>query len=254
MEFKEYIGKTVEDAVINAKQDLGLTSDEIEYEVVERGGKGFLGLGSKESVVRARKKDENSNSESTPTVNEESEPLENNDSQAQSNSLESSKTKEKKPIEEIDVTVHFDKIKTFIKDVASKMGEIVEVETKEGEDINSIDVNLSGDNMGIFIGKRGQTLDALQYLTSIIVNEDAKSYVRVKLDTEDYRNRRKATLENLASNMAKKATKLNRRVALEPMNPYERRIIHAYLQSDTKVDTYSEGVEPYRKVVIIPNK
>lgn len=117
----------------------------------------------------------------------------------------------------------------------------------------NLDIELSGPSMGVLIGKRGQTLDSLQYLVSLVVNKESDKYVRVKLDTENYRERRKETLENLAKNLSYKVRKTNRKFSLEPMNPYERRIIHSTLQNDKYVDTHSEGEEPFRKVVITPN-
>ena len=117
-----------------------------------------------------------------------------------------------------------------------------------------VDIVLTGEDMGILIGKRGQTLDSLQYLTSLVVNKEQKDYVRVKLDTENYRKRRKETLENLARNIAYKVKKTRRPVSLEPMNPYERRIIHSALQGNKFVETYSEGSEPYRHVVVAPKR
>ena len=141
---------------------------------------------------------------------------------------------------------------TFLKDLFHTMEMNVEISTVFEDDTLSVDI--SGDDMGILIGKRGQTLDSLQYLTSLVVNKGKASYVRVKLDTEDYRNRRKATLENLARNIAFKVKKTRRPVFLEPMNPYERRIIHSALQNDPYVTTHSEGDEPCRKVVVTLRK
>ena len=141
---------------------------------------------------------------------------------------------------------------TFLKDLFRTMGMEVEMKSVFEEDTLAIDI--TGDDMGILIGKRGQTLDSLQYLTSLVVNKGKASYVRVKLDTEDYRNRRKATLENLAKNIAYKVKKTRRPVFLEPMNPYERRIIHSALQNDPYVTTHSEGEEPCRKVVVTLKK
>lgn len=141
---------------------------------------------------------------------------------------------------------------TFLKDMFRTMEMNVEIKSSFEEDTLSIDI--AGDDMGILIGKRGQTLDSLQYLTSLVVNKGKASYVRVKLDTEDYRNRRKATLENLAKNIAFKVKKTRRPVFLEPMNPYERRIIHSALQNDPYVTTHSEGDEPCRKVVVTLKK
>ena len=129
----------------------------------------------------------------------------------------------------------------------------VKDDSKIDED-GSLSMELKGDNMGILIGKRGQTLDSLQYLTNRVANKSQDGYVRVKLDTEDYRRRRKQTLENLAKNIAYKVKRSRKAVALEPMNPYERRIIHSALQGDERVSTHSEGEEPYRRVVITPNR
>lgn len=141
---------------------------------------------------------------------------------------------------------------TFLKDLFRTME--MEVEMKSSFEDDTLSVDISGEDMGILIGKRGQTLDSLQYLTSLVVNKGKASYVRVKLDTEDYRNRRKATLENLAKNIAFKVKKTRRPVFLEPMNPYERRIIHSALQNDPYVTTHSEGDEPCRKVVVTLKK
>lgn len=130
----------------------------------------------------------------------------------------------------------------------------MQIEVHASFEDDTLSVDLSGEEMGLLIGKRGQTLDSLQYLTSLVVNKGKASYVRVKLDTEDYRNRRKATLENLAKNIAFKVKKTRRPVFLEPMNPYERRIIHSALQNDPYVTTHSEGEEPNRKVVVTPRR
>ena len=138
----------------------------------------------------------------------------------------------------------------FLKSVFTAMGMEVNIDAKAGDEINTMDIELSGDNMGVLIGKRGQTLDSLQYLTSLVVNKDQKEYVRIKLDTEDYRRRRKDTLENLAKGIAYKVKKTRKSVVLEPMNPYERRIIHSTLQNNKFVETTSEGEEPYRHVVV----
>ena len=130
----------------------------------------------------------------------------------------------------------------------------VEIQMEYNAENGSLEVDFAGEDMGILIGKRGQTLDSLQYLTSLVVNKEQKDYVRVKLDTENYRKRRKETLENLARNIAYKVKKTRRPVSLEPMNPYERRIIHSALQGNKFVETYSEGSEPYRHVVVAPKR
>ena len=143
-----------------------------------------------------------------------------------------------------------DKAKDFLKDVLEAMDLEVVIDVKYDEAEKNMEIDLKGDDMGVLIGKRGQTLDSLQYLVSLVVNKESEEYIRVKVDTEDYRNRRKATLEGLAKNISYKVKRTKRAVSLEPMNPYERRIIHSALQNDKYVTTHSEGEEPYRKVVV----
>ena len=203
MEFMKFTGKTEEDALTEAKIALGATTDEIEYEVLEKGTSGFLGIGSKPAVIQARKKC----------------------------SVE-------------------DYAREFLNNVFAAMKLEVEILIKVNDSDRVIEIELKGDDMGILIGKRGQTLDSLQYLTNRVANKMQDGYVRVKLDTEDYRRRRKETLENLAKNIANKVKRTRKTVSLEPMNPYERRIIHSALQSDPAVSTHSEGEEPYRRVVV----
>ena len=147
-----------------------------------------------------------------------------------------------------------DKAKAFLEDVFAAMHMTVLVEISYDENEKTMDIDLKGDDMGVLIGKRGQTLDSLQYLVSLVVNRDTDDYIRVKVDTEDYRKRRKETLENLAKNIAYKVKRTRRSVSLEPMNPYERRIIHSALQNDKFVTTHSEGDEPYRHVVVTLKK
>jgi spoIIIJ-associated protein len=140
--------------------------------------------------------------------------------------------------------------KKFLNDVFGAMGITAAIEVIYDQENSSVDINIDGDEMGVLIGKRGQTLDSLQYLVSLVINKNSENYIKVKLDTENYRARRKETLENLAKNIAFKVKRTRKPVSLEPMNPYERRIIHSALQNDKYVETYSEGEEPYRKVVI----
>ena len=203
MEFMKFTGKTEEDALTEAKIALGATTDEIEYEVLEKGTSGFLGIGSKPAVIQARKKC----------------------------SVE-------------------DYAREFLNNVFAAMKLEVEILIKVNDSDRVIEIELKGDDMGILIGKRGQTLDALQYLANRVANKHQDGYVRVKLDTENYRARREETLRHLAKNIAFKVKRTRRAVSLEPMNPYERRIIHAALQSDPHVTTHSEGEEPYRKAVV----
>ena len=207
MEFINVSAKTVDDAITEACQKFSVTSDKLEYEVVEEGSSGFLGIGSKDAVIKARVK----------------------------SSVQ-------------------DKAKDFLRDVFEAMNLTVVVDVKYDELEKTMDIDLSGDEMGVLIGKRGQTLDSLQYLVSLVVDKDVEDYIRVKVDTENYRKRRKDTLENLAKNIAFKVKRTKRPVSLEPMNPYERRIIHSALQNDKYVTTHSEGEEPFRRVVVTLKK
>ena len=211
--------KTVDDAITEALIQLGVTSDRLEYEVIEKGSSGFLGIGMKQAVIEARRKPE-----PVAEVKEETIPVE-----------------EVKPSVVKEQVSEPDTLKAMDMDV-----EIVSEVDSEG----ALSVEMKGSNMGILIGKRGQTLDALQYLANRVANKHQDGYVRVKLDTENYRARREETLRHLAKNIAFKVKRTRRAVSLEPMNPYERRIIHAALQSDPHVTTHSEGEEPYRKVVV----
>lgn len=204
MDYIEVTGKTVDDAITNALIQLETTSDKIEYEVIEKGSNGFLGLiGKQDAVIKVRKK---------------------------SNLL--------------------DDTYEFLNKLFAAMNMEFKSEIDYNEENRTMNIDFSGDEMGILIGKRGQTLDSLQYLISLVVNKESDAYIKVKVDTEDYRERRKQTLENLAKNLSYKVKRTRRPVTLEPMNPYERRIIHSALQNDRYVDTHSEGDEPYRKVVI----
>ena len=207
MEFIEISAKTVDDAITEALVKLGTTSDRIEYEVIEKGSAGFIGIGRKDAVIKVRKK----------------------------------------------YTVE-DDTKEFLSKVFDAMDLKVEIMIDKAEDSNVISVELKGDDKGVLIGKRGQTLDSLQYLTNLAVNKHAENYVKVKIDTEDYRKRRRETLENLARNIAYKVKRTKRPVSLEPMNPFERRVIHSTLQNDKFVTTHSEGEEPYRHVVVTLKK
>ena len=209
MEMITVTAKTVEDAITQASMQLGVSSDKIQYEVVEKGSAGLLGglIGAKPAVIRAKK------------------------------------------VESID-----EKAAEFLTSVFDAMGIMVTIDAKLDEEERELSINLSGDEMGILIGKRGQTLDSLQYLVSLVVNKETENYLRVKLDTENYRERRQQTLEKLAGSIAYKVKKNKKPIYLEPMNPNERRIIHSALQRDPDVITKSEGKDPYRKVVVMLKK
>ena len=208
MDMIEVSAKTVSDAITEACQKLGVTSDKLDYQVVEEGSSGFLGIGAKPAVITAAVK--------------------------------------KSSVEEV--------ARAFLNDVFQAMNMEVVIDIKYNEEEKSMDIELSGNEMGVLIGKRGQTLDSLQYLVSLVVNKESEEYIHVKVDTENYRQRRKETLENLAKNIAYKVKRTKRSVSLEPMNPYERRIIHSALQNDKYVTTHSEGEEPFRRVVVTLKK
>ena len=209
MEYKEYSAKTVEEAITNASMELGVASTDLEYVVVEKGSTGFLGIGSKPAIIKAKKKE-----------------------------------------------CFTDDVQIYLDNLFKAMDIDAKISVDYDEVEATMNINVDGDDMGVIIGKRGQTLDALQYLISLYVNKikPTEEYIRVKLDTENYRARRKDTLEHLAKNIAFKVKKTRRSFALEPMNPFERRIIHSALQNDNYVETKSEGEEPYRKVVVYLKK
>ena len=287
MDYIEVSGKNVDEALTNALIELETTSDKVEYEVIEKGSSGFLGMFNKPAVIRVRKKAE----EVEETVETVKKPVKkysdskNNNYKDGKKKFKSDDKKDVKPAakaevksevktevkpaevkpesEDMDETKKESskyttimpneeierRITTFLTDMFKAMGFEVTIKVSF-DDPECVYVDLSGPNMGVLIGKRGQTLDSIQYLTSLVVNKGKDKYVRIKLDTEDYRNRRKETLESLARNIAYKVKRTRRPVSLEPMNPYERRIIHSALQNDKFVSTKSEGEEPFRHVVV----
>lgn len=201
MDFSEKWGKTIEEAVSLALDDLKASRDEVEITILEEPSKGFLGLGSKLAKVRV-------------IVNERPNIIAEN----------------------------------FLKDIFNKMNINVQVETKYEND--TITVNVEGKDAGIIIGKRGHTLDSFQYLTSLVVNKNRENYIRIIINAENYRQKREQTLIDLANRLAYKVTTTGKSVRLEPMNPYERRIIHSALQDNKKIVTRSEGEDPYRRIII----
>lgn len=243
MDYIEVSAKTVQDALTEASIKLGLTSDQVEYEVIEKGSTGFLGIGNKPAKIRARKKEEPVEAEKPveETVEDVAEEA------VETVSEEKAPATAKKEKVLVDPKVSS---REFLTAVLEKMDIKAELEISDNKKEGCLEINIIGKNMGILIGKRGQTLDSLQYLTSLVVNKGTEEYVRIKLDTENYRQRREETLENLARNIAYKVKKTKRPVSLEPMNPYERRVIHYALQNDKFVTTHSEGEEPYRHVVV----
>ena len=251
MEYVEYKGKTVDDAITEACQALTVTSDKLDYEVVEKGSAGILGFGSKPAIIKAKVKEEKKQVKEEVKSAKKEEKVVQKTEKKEEKQVEKAQKKEFKADKNAVIEPAADP-KEFLENVFKAMNMDVAIDVKqEGNEIN---IDLSGDDMGVLIGKRGQTLDSLQYLTSLVVNKGTSEYIRVKVDTEDYRKRRKDTLENLAKNLAYKVKRTKKPVSLEPMNPYERRVIHSALQNDKYVSTHSEGEEPYRKVVITLNK
>ena len=280
MEYIEVTGKSVEEAITNACTKLGIPSDKLDYEVIEKGNSGFLGIfNSKPAKIKAREKQEEPEvkaveapkkpekkaddfkkeepkkefkSEPKKELKKEFKPADNHNTE----SVKEAPKAEAQPQPKAEPFTAEQKedikkdIKAFLDSMFGAMSMEVNVDITFDDEENSVNVDLSGDNMGVLIGKRGQTLDSIQYLTSLVINKNSEKYVRVKLDTENYRKRRKETLESLAKNIAYKVKRSRRPVSLEPMNPYERRIIHSALQSDRFVSTRSEGEEPFRHVVV----
>lgn len=241
MEYVEFKGTTKNEAITAACTHFSIPSNKLDYEVIEEGKAGFLGIGAKPAVIKARVKEESEETtQKSETVNIITE-----------DPVIASVKEAAEKIEDIDVEAV---AKKFLEDVFKAMNLTVHMDIKYNESLKNLDVELSGDEMGVLIGKRGQTLDSLQYLISLVVNKGTNEYVRVKVDTENYRERRKETLENLAKNISYKVKRTRRSVSLEPMNPYERRIIHSALQNDKYVTTHSEGEEPFRRVVVVPKK
>lgn len=281
-------GDSIDQAVELALRDMKLTRDEVEIEVLEEPSRGFLGIiGNTLAKVRVTRKGAEARKEETPKEEksfmpvekkapEKKENKEETEEQAQEDKQERrwKKNTNKKPLSELidtdesltpdvtseEVDLH-EQIKElppceehaaldFLKDVIKEMG--LDLTMKAKADATNVYVELEGPDCGTIIGRRGQTLDALQYLTSLVVNKEHEDYIKVVIDAEDYRARREKTLEQLADKMAKKAVKSHRSLKLDPMNPYERKVIHATLQSNPRVTTRSEGQDPYRRVVIEP--
>ena len=256
MDYIQVSAKTVEDAVLEAAMKLATTREHLEYEVIEKGSAGFLGFGAKAAVIKARAltDDEIESAEKKPEpVKETAKP----EVKKEIKKEVKKETKKAEPVKEEKVEKAAKAVsgkeisaEDFLKDVFKAMDMKVEIQVTENKEENTMDIELSGEEMGVLIGKRGQTLDSLQYLVSLVVNKYSDEYIRVKIDTENYRERRKETLENLARNVAYKVKRTRKTVSLEPMNPYERRVIHSALQNDRYVTTHSEGEEPYRRVVV----
>ena len=303
-DYIQFSAKTKSEAITKACIELGVSSDQLEIQVISEGSNGFFGIGSTPAVIKVRKiepvseeeemkeivetvkldsfkeeapvQEEKKTEAIKPVKKEIKEPKAVSEKPRQPKPVKERAAKEKqprefrepkekqvrekttKPVKPVEILTDPEEIKevenrakVFLRDVFASMnlGE-VEITSEYNTTDGSLEVDFEGEDMGILIGKRGQTLDSLQYLTSLVVNKGKSNYIRVKLDTEDYRKRRKETLENLARGIAYKVRKTRKPVILEPMNPYERRIIHSALQGNKFVETVSEGEEPYRHVVV----
>ena len=256
MEYIQVSAKTIDDAVLEAAMKLATTREHLEYEVIEKGSAGFLGFGAKDAVIKARAlRDDEIELQAKA---EEKEPVKQEvKKEIKKEIKQEAKKEEAAPVEKKEAPVKKEtapgkviSAEDFLKDVFKAMDMEVEIKVTENKEEKTLDIEMVGDDMGVLIGKRGQTLDSLQYLVSLVVNKYSDEYIRVKIDTENYRERRKETLENLAKNIAYKVKRTRKTVSLEPMNPYERRVIHSALQNDRYVTTHSEGEEPYRRVVV----
>lgn len=258
MDYSEKWGTDIEEAVKLALIDLKLSRDEVDVIVLEEPSKGFFGIGSKLAKVRVVPKKEEIIPEPEPVVEEVKEEIsEEKKTEPRKNDNKRKRDKKRrekrKPIipkepEENLVALEEHAALDFLKDITEKMGLQLDITAKAGEESLYVDIN--GKDSGTVIGKRGQTLDAIQYLTSLVVNKDEEKYTRVVVDAENYREKRERTLEQLANRLADKVVRTKKSVRLEPMNPYERKVIHATLQSNPNVTTKSEGEEPYRRVII----
>lgn len=259
MDVSEKWGNDVDTAVELALAELKCSRDEVEVTVLEQPSRGFFGIGAKLALVRVEKKAPVVEEEPAPAVVEEKAPASAPQKQKpQKSEIKVEKKKNKKEIQPKKSSIeeevgNLSPVENhialdFLKEVTEQMGLIVDVTAKANED--SVLLNIQGKDSGTIIGKRGQTLDAIQYLTSLVVNKDQDNYIKVVVDAENYRSKREKTLEKLANRLADKVVKTKRSVRLEPMNPYERKVIHATLQSNPRVTTRSEGQDPYRRVII----
>lgn len=270
----EMTGKTAIEATQAACEKMGLKLNEVEYEILDEGSKGFLGIGARPAKVKvwvigydeaaeeakrqlaeekaAKEKEAKEKAAAEKAAKEKTEKAAKEKEAKEKSAVENDESKPERPqLTDADRVRVAQDAKKFLSEVFEAMHLEVEIKA-EFVDNKQLMIEMEGPEMGVVIGKRGQTLDSLQHLVGLVVNKGEFAFITVTLDTEGYRKRRKETLEHLAFNLAKKAKHLHKNVVLEPMNPYERRIIHSTLQNDRYVTTYSEGVEPRRYVVIAP--
>ena len=248
MDFSEKWGTDIDTAVELALADLKLTIDEVDVTVLEEPSRGFFGIGSKLALVRVENKKTQEVKEPEKKEKKTVEKAEKAQTQKTATPKKEEIKKEIEVKEENLVPCEDHEALRFLKEVIKEMGLDLDITAKKGE--NSLYLDIQGKDSGTIIGKRGQTLDAIQYLTSLVANKESEVYTRVVVDAENYRAKREKTLEALANRLANKVVKTKRSVKLEPMNPYERKVIHAALHDHPKVVTRSEGQDPYRRVVI----
>lgn len=255
MEIKRFTGKTESDAVMNAAMELGVTSSNINYKVIDKGSSGFLGLFAKPAIIELVEE-----KKEAPKPEKKKEIPSSQKVSVKENKKEEIKKEEtkKEPAKVYEKPENIDGIiedtKKYLEEVLKAMGLEPKINVYYKVSENMLNINVSGEKMGALIGKHGQTLDSLQYLTSLYVNKESDSFIKIKLDTENYRERRQQTLEKLAISIANKVKKNKKPVHLEPMNPNERRIIHSTLQKDPKIVTRSQGKDSHRKVVVMLKK
>lgn len=249
MEYTEFSGKSLESVLSDACKQFSVEASDLDYEIVDMGKSGILGFNTKPTIIKARVKD-GAKIKSAESVKEEPVKEAPVEKKVEKAAVETKEAPVESSISNIDEEEMKSRVQKFLGDLFKAMELEVSSDISFNAAEKALNIELSGPEMGILIGKRGQTLDSVQYLSSLIVNKGTGEYIRVKVDTEDYRERRKKTLENLAKNLAFKVKRTKRPVSLEPMNPYERRIIHSALQGDRYVVTHSEGDEPFRRVVI----
>ena len=247
MSAKRFTGKTESDAVMNAAMELGIPSTDLKYTVIDSGSNGFLGLFKKPVIIEIKEEEKETEVMKSQTIEKEQpkkkaekKPSKKVDEKSNRQPKKSPKVKDEVPVKEPRKNKTPENIDQIVKDTEKYLDEVLRA--------------MGLDPKGALIGKHGQTLDALQYLISLYVNKESDSFVKIKLDTENYRERRQQTLEKLAGSIAYKVKKNKKPIYLEPMNPNERRIIHSALQRDPEVITKSEGKDPYRKVVVMLKK
>lgn len=241
----EKVARTIDTAITDALIELGATTDQVNIEIIQKGSKGIFGIGAKNAKVKVTLKEVEEDTLETITDIVEETVLN------KEVIKESPQPTKKIAKAEIDTEAASKLAIDFLTNVLKAINIEATINTKVVGD--KLDIDISGDKMGIIIGKRGETLDSLQYLTNIVVNKGNEGYIKVMIDTENYRSRREDTLKKLAYKLAKKASQTKKPVILEPMNPYDRRIIHSALQDSRTVKTHSEGKEPFRRVVITPS-